>query len=447
MTAVSVGAPRQFIDRGWPAVGATIDIDGHSLDVYYRASQGPLPISAAPFALNALAPAMKIGQPLHIETPLPAAALAMLSRAQAFMRVGHTYLSEIRIDAVELPSATPPDAAQQDRRGVGLYFSGGVDSFYSLLKHRKEITHVVFVHGFDTLLANPSVRERNVRAMRQAAAEFGKPLIEIETNVRTQLDAHERWSHHTALSLQMALAQVLGLQLKKIYLAENYDYIARWTPDEVANGFITGGADVFLDGTDCLRLDKTAYIATSDTAMRWLRVCWQNQDRALNCGHCEKCIRTMIALHLAGALSRCRTFDQPLDLQRIRYLRFGQFGNFWPELLLELERRGDQPELAEAVRDSIGWATIPPNTWNLTLTGLETRGGQPDLLRVTRERMAQAEATGLTREQADRLCKAVSRSLDLETELKIIKSSQSWKLTAPLRSAGLRLRRLRSGIR
>jgi hypothetical protein len=441
MPTVSIGAPRQYTDRGWPAVGATIEIDGHRLDVYYRASQGPLAASAAPFALNALPPAMKLGQPLHIETPLPAAALPLLARAQGFVRQGHPYLHNITIEATTLPSPSPADPAEPDRRGVGIFFSGGVDSFYSLLQHRAEITHVVFVHGFDTLLANPAVRARNVRAMRQAASELGKPMIEIETNSRTQLDAYEHWSHHIALSLEMAIAQVLGLQLKKIYIAENFDSFARWTPAEVAQGFTTGGANVFLDGTECLRVDKTAYIATSDVAMRWLRVCWQSQEQTLNCGHCEKCVRTMVALHLAGALDRYHTFNRGIDLERIHSMRFAQFGHFWPELLLELERRGNEPELAEAIRSSIGWATVSPNSWGLIVNGLEKRGDHVDLLRITRERMAYAHTLGLAREQADRLTKAVQRVLDLEDEIRILKSSQSWKFTAPLRSLGLRLRK------
>jgi hypothetical protein len=116
-------------------------------------------------------------------------------------------------------------------------------------------------------------------------------------------------------------------------------------------------------------------------------------------------------------------------------------------MLLELERRGNEPELTAAIRDSIGWATIPPNIWEMLLTGLEQHGGHPDLLHATRERLAQAQASGLSREMADKLSKAVIRTLDLEAELRVIKTSQSWKLTAPLRNAGQSLRRLRSGIR
>ena len=36
-----------------------------------------------------------------------------------------------------------------ENREVAIAFSGGVDSFFTLIKGQKEISDVVFIHGFD----------------------------------------------------------------------------------------------------------------------------------------------------------------------------------------------------------------------------------------------------------------------------------------------------------
>ena len=56
---------------------------------------------------------------------------------------------------VEAEARTEPAEQHMQRRaaGVACFFSGGVDSFYTLLKHREEVTHIIFVHGFDIALS------------------------------------------------------------------------------------------------------------------------------------------------------------------------------------------------------------------------------------------------------------------------------------------------------
>ena len=69
---------------------------------------------------------------------------------------------------------------------------------------------------------------------------------------------------------------------------------------------------------------------------RHLRVCWQNVGTDLNCGRCEKCVRTMAMLAGAGVLDRCETFPDRVDLPD----RIGQLGSvpsgivpLWEDLL------------------------------------------------------------------------------------------------------------------
>ena len=58
------------------------------------------------------------------------------------------------------------------------FFSGGVDSMFTLLKRREEISHVVFIHGFDFIVDSGTFRTalaRNGAFVRG----FGKTLIPV----------------------------------------------------------------------------------------------------------------------------------------------------------------------------------------------------------------------------------------------------------------------------
>ena len=217
--------------------------------------------------------------------------------------------------------------------------------------------------------------------------------------------------------------------------------------DELPFVLSAAGPSVVFDGLDAMRLDKIKYIASSPLALRWLRVCWQNLGISYNCGRCEKCLRTMIGLELAGALGKCRTFKTGIDIERVRVTDVDKFARFWPELLLELEQRGDYPELAQAVRDSVRASSTPSFRWQRMIDHLEQRGDKPELAAIVREFLAYSQAPAEQRQQAIRLSAAIARNQDVERELAIIKSSLSWRLTAPLRAIGQRVRHWRASLR
>ena len=68
------------------------------------------------------------------------------------------------------------------------------------------------------------------------------------------------------------------------------------------------------------RLDKVRYLVEDDFPLDHLRVCHRRPVNALNCGRCEKCIRTMLNLEAHGALKRCTTFAAGLDPAFIRHM-------------------------------------------------------------------------------------------------------------------------------
>ena len=56
------------------------------------------------------------------------------------------------------------------------------------------------------------------------------------------------------------------------------------------------------------RLAGMLSAAESPLAHRYMRVCWRHTHQDLNCGACEKCLRTQLEFLAAGTLDRFRTF-------------------------------------------------------------------------------------------------------------------------------------------
>jgi uncharacterized SAM-binding protein YcdF (DUF218 family) len=194
--------------------------------------------------------------------------------------------------------------------GVAAFFTAGVDSFYTVLRHLDEIDALVYLHGLDVALEKRGLRARVVRGIRRAAEALGKPLLEVETDVRRLSDAIIGWTAYYGTVLA-SVAHLLSPSFGTVYvpatltvgrlrpLGSHPDLDHLWSTEEV---------ELVHDGMEAERLDKIRLLAESEAARRSLRVCWTNDGGAYNCGHCEKCLRTMLALAAVGELEDFTTF-------------------------------------------------------------------------------------------------------------------------------------------
>src|SRR5262249_47545700 len=89
------------------------------------------------------------------------------------------------------------------------------------------------------------------------------------------------------------------------------------------------------------RVDKIAGIVSHPLAIRHMRVCLKNQGRPDNCGHCQKCARTMMALDILGRLSEVPTFPPVSRETLARWVR-GDNPIFVQELLDFARRTGNE---------------------------------------------------------------------------------------------------------
>jgi len=337
-------------DQRSPMVEAELKFGGPSHRVWYRVSDSPISDGAETFLVASLLPAMRRGLALRTSSSVSPKLLQNLPRVQEILHGWDKTLRPVAVAAETRISRNPSD-------GVGCFFSAGVDSFYTVLKHCPRVTKLIFVHGFDVPLADTRQRATVVAGVRRAAAELGKPLIEVETNLREMSDLHVGWEYYHGAALASA-ALLLSHQFGEVLIPASHSYadLFPWGSHPLLDPLWGTEAISFVhDGCEVTRFEKVVQIASHAVALRHLRVCWQNLDGKYNCSRCEKCVRTMISLHIAGALRTCCTFDEPLELSQVAQiqLRGASDRSFVLENLRAAEQSGRHPELAEAMKECL----------------------------------------------------------------------------------------------
>lgn len=343
-------------------VEAVLDGAAGRFELYYQ-SQAALHPAAATFVGAALLPAMAKGAAFTVAGAALSPRLRdALPTLQDIYQAWAPTLRRVQVDG-EAPLGT--SVGEADARRVGTFFTGGVDSFYTFLKHADAIDSLIYVHGFDVGLDDHALRRQVSQALHRIAAAFGKELIEVETNLKAFLQrfrltpGFRNWElvHGAALA---SVAHLLGRTHRRIYLpaGSHYGHLYPWGSHPLLDPlWSTEHVEIVHDGCEAYRVDKCARIATSDVALATVRVCWKNPEGAYNCGRCEKCLRTMANLLAVGALDRCTAFEAPFDLQRLSKTAISPTIMYQWQATLETMRRRQAPRerreaLARAVRNA-----------------------------------------------------------------------------------------------
>ena len=309
-------SPVEFVDIDGDDTGLSVTMlaAGERVPISYRSST-PLRLERA----DALVPvgllaAMRTREPLVLPRPVSPQLLGNLPRVQDIL---HAF-SDGELTRVPVEAEPASDVPAPAGRGQGAFFSGGVDAFYTLLKNEPDVTHLVFLQGFDVW--DPASTRADVASTsaRDVAARLGKELIEIETNVRAV--CRRFGTRTTAWGLALTCtALLLQDQLERMLVAgtDSYATLIPWSNHPLLDPlWSTEAIEMVLDGCEATRADKVKRIARSDLALRHLRVCLR-QDAEQNCGQCEKCVRTMTTLRLVGALDRSETFPRTVDARKV----------------------------------------------------------------------------------------------------------------------------------
>jgi hypothetical protein len=224
-----------------------------------------------------------------------------------------------------------------DNRAAGLFFSGGIDAYATLCRNRRYFDrchpsyfrHGILVFGFE--LDDEQAFEWVSATMRVAADAFDLRLTPVFTNIycnyraEDRLQGHKFWMTQYQGSAFAAVAHVIAYLVNSMSLASHANF-ANLCPIAThplyEPNFSNHAVRICHDGVHMSRLDKVKLVAQSETAFKYLRVCNRVRRyslRFINCGYCEKCVRTMLELYVVGASESMTIFERnELDAQKLR---------------------------------------------------------------------------------------------------------------------------------
>lgn len=228
------------------------------------------------------------------------------------------------LNAIDLCGGIKDDLPVRNNGDVACFFSGGVDSFYTLLKHSDEISKIVYVRGFDVGLLEREYLDMMSIKIAEMAKALGKELIEVETNIHLFGDEFADWSFQYHGSALASVALLLSNKINKIYIPSSYqrkDVFPWGTHPELDNLWSNELVEIIHDDCQPSRTDKIKYIIDNPVALKYLRVCTDRTKGLYNCCECEKCLRTIISIYAFGAFDKCNTFPK-LDRTLIEAIKF-----------------------------------------------------------------------------------------------------------------------------
>ena len=321
--------------------------DGQKLRLWWRVPEEFAPAwpDGSPFAAAALVWALEHDEHLTADVPVSPRLAASL---EGFQHVyGSPYSDGRSAISLQGPVATPPPGHPI----TGCFFSRGVDSWYAVLSALEDdpqsppLTHLVFSPDFVHSGWPQDVVDLQIQANLQAAARTGCEVVQVETNLRRDFASSKGEVRLACTALALGFSRVL--------IASDTNRLGgrHATTDE---RFSTERTEVINYG-DAPRLRKISRIARSRDARETLHVCRSKRATAAdNCGRCEKCLRTMLALHIEGVLDRSPTFPSAVKPSSIARLGkpFGRRQQ-WLDMVESLGDSAEDRELASAARLSI----------------------------------------------------------------------------------------------
>ncbi len=272
---------------------------------------------------------------------------------------------------------------------AAFFYSGGVDSLATLYCNRRDfpighpgrIHDGIFVHGIDIggyeqFDDNRGNSEHTIVQLTDFAVTLGVTPIPVFTNIRFLDDSDDLFFREWHGAVLSSVAHLFEGHITDALIASGTcveDLGAVGSHPLLDPNFGSSRLRIHHDGNYLGRLNKIGLLSRWPEALCVLRSCY-NAFRGrteLNCGRCEKCLRTMTGLLIHGCLGDCPTYpyedlspeilDQLIgDASRIRrnpdvsychdaYLLISHTNEFfWREMVEPLRRIG-RDDLARVI--------------------------------------------------------------------------------------------------
>lgn len=332
------------------------DSAGETLDIYHEfigevAVPEPYLLDAS--ILSLIFRLMASGVDLHVEGRVSS---QLIRNLREFQEAWSMYRPElyrlVRITADEVIDA------QKVNEAAIAAFSGGVDSFFTALRHSGceascySAKAALLVHGFDIAVDQTDQYNELTARITPFAQELGLSIIGMETNSKAV--SGQSWEDSFSAQLAGCLHQFgdsYGNGL--IGSSEPYDALyVPWGSSPTTDYLLSGGNfQVVHDGAGFSRTQKVARVVKNAAATRCVKVCWEGPDGSKNCGECEKCIRTRLNFAAVGVLNP-ECFDQPFDKNlinkiwppsQVHYNEFISIADY-------MDEKGVTPDLSRLLR-------------------------------------------------------------------------------------------------
>ncbi|MBC8247597.1 MAG: hypothetical protein H8E81_08420 [Deltaproteobacteria bacterium] len=257
------------------------------------------------------------------------------------------------------------------KRHTALFMSGGIDSLAAFRlnrmnfssSHPGRIADCLLVHGFD--IGGVVERGGKFRVFDRARAalsylvkDAGVNLIPAYTNIRHLCDNRNLWLDKFFGAVLAAVAHTFSPRLSVGLIASSYD-ISHLHPcgshPLLDPAYSSYNLRIVHRDLALSRMEKLEIVASWEEAFQNLRVCLANVPDRLNCGRCEKCVRTMLELLSIDQLSNTRAFEEN-DVSPDRLsafsIRIRDREPFYQELLPLLKERG-RYDLVATIEDKL----------------------------------------------------------------------------------------------
>lgn len=302
--------------------------------------------------------AVRLSEPLEISRPIDR---DLFTNVHKLMQIWNGWYPQLKPVPIEAEVQERP--LQQPGIATAALFSGGVDSWFTLLNHNGNcsqpdtvrIDDLLRVWGLDIPLEGADERRALREAMLHATSEFKTSYIEVATNLaKTRWWTEVDWARVAHGCAFASVGHALGRRYAHVLIPSTLSDGAAepWGTHPLTDPLLSSATTKFIhDGAGFNRVEKTELVAKSEAALSSLQVCWETRGYR-NCGGCSKCYITMTTLFLLGVLDRCSRFGaRQIDKRKLMRIFTGnQSGNrtFLSEVR-GLALRTHNPDVAQAI--------------------------------------------------------------------------------------------------
>ena len=281
----------------------------------------------------------------------------------AMCLLGHWYGRSEKVLKIESRGKIKQVSPRAPSRS-GFFMTGGVDSLVTLRlnrlhyprAHPGSIKDGLIVFGLE--VSSREAFEHVLSSLAPFVQQAEMEMIPIYTNVRYLDDDWQFWSRQFQGAVLASIAQVFSSRLTRVSIGSTDD-IAHLEPfgshPLLDCNYSSHDLHILHQGIAFSRLEKCKILTEWDNAIRYLRVCNRGdyyQKGMVNCGKCEKCIRTMLALLALGKLEGAQAFPRSDvsedDIQNHVYLTSNTIYEY--EEILPLLKQRNRHDLVRAIQ-------------------------------------------------------------------------------------------------